>query len=214
MIAVENLSIGIGGFSLVDISFQIPAGKYAVLMGPTGSGKTTLLEAICGLRRIAAGRIVLRDEDVTRLKPAQRAIGYVPQDGALFSTMSVRENIGFALAVRNDAAARINARVSELAAWLGLAHLLGRRIQGLSGGERQRVAIGRALAAGPSVLCMDEPLSALDDRTREQMYVLLRAVRGQEKDGGVTVLHVTHNHEDADRLADQVIRLENGRIVA
>jgi len=209
MIAVEKLSVGVGGFMLQDISFEVPAGNYAVLMGRTGSGKTTLVEAICGLRRVSAGRVLLRNQDVTGLKPAQRGIGYVPQDGALFSTMTVRENLGFALSIRGIKGAAVDARIKELAGWLGISGLLKRGIRGLSGGERQRIALGRALAARPSVLCMDEPLSALDDETREQMYGLLQTVNKHEN---VTVLHVTHNRQDADRLADQILRFDHGRV--
>jgi ABC-type sugar transport system ATPase subunit len=212
MIAVRGLAARVGTFSLQDISFEVPAGKYAVLMGKTGSGKTTLLEAICGLRKVASGRVMLRDVDVTGMKPAQRGIGYVPQDGALFSSMTVRENLGFALAIRGERRRVMEARVGELAGWLGIGELLERRVGGggLSGGERQRIALGRALAARPSVLCMDEPLSALDDATREQMYGLLETVNKHEN---VTVLHVTHNQQDADRLANQILRFEAGRIV-
>jgi ABC-type sugar transport system ATPase subunit len=210
MIAVENLSLRVGGFALSNISFAVENGRYAVLMGRTGSGKTTLLEAICGLRKVAEGQIILHDTNVTAMKPAQRAIGYVPQDGALFSTMSVRENLAFALQVRRMAREPMTTRVTELADWLGLKDLLNRRIPGLSGGERQRVAIGRALAARPSVLCMDEPLSALDDETREQMLGLLKTVNQREN---VTVLHVTHNLAEAQRLADRILRIESGQIV-
>jgi molybdate/tungstate transport system ATP-binding protein len=211
MIALQKLSVRIGNFSLEDISFEVPAGTYAVLMGLTGSGKTTLIEAICGLRSIGAGRILLRHQDVTALKPAQRGIGYVPQDGALFSTMSVRDNLAFALSIRGIERSAVDERVHELAGWLGISALLNRSIRGLSGGERQRIALGRALAAKPSVLCMDEPLSALDEETREQMYGLLETVNKHEN---VTVLHVTHNRQDADRLADQILRLNEGRIVS
>ena len=211
MIALKNLSLRVGAFTLQNISFEIPEGKHAVLMGPTGSGKTTLLEAICGLRPVQSGQILLRNVDVTQLKPAQRGIGYVPQDSALFASMSVQDNLAFALTIRNSPKHLIAARIQELAGWLQIDHLVHRPIHGLSGGERQRVALGRALAARPSVLCLDEPLSALDDQTRSQMYDLLRAVHQHEP---VTILHVTHNHDDADQLATQRLYLQNGQILA
>jgi ABC-type sulfate/molybdate transport systems ATPase subunit len=209
MITVENLSIQQGAFVLRDVTFSVPVGRYAVLMGRTGTGKTTILEAIGGLRPIRAGRITLSDVDVTRAKPASRNIGYVPQDAALFTAMSVRDNLAFALSVRRWSPERIAARVNELADLLGLAGLLERGSRGLSGGEAQRVALGRALAFHPPVLLLDEPLSALDEATRSEMYELLGSVR---RHTGVTVLHVTHNAADADRLADMVLRLENGQV--
>jgi ABC-type sugar transport system ATPase subunit len=209
MITVENLSIQQGAFVLRDVTFSVPVGRYAVLMGRTGTGKTTILEAIGGLRPIRAGRITLSDVDVTRAKPASRNIGYVPQDAALFTAMSVRDNLAFALSVRRWSPERIAARVNELADLLGLAGLLERGSRGLSGGEAQRVALGRALAFHPPVLLLDEPLSALDEATRSEMYELLGSVR---RHTGVTVLHVTHTAADADRLADMVLRLENGQV--
>jgi len=211
MISASNLDIQSGDFSLSGVSFEVAQGQYAALMGRTGSGKTTLLESICGLRRISAGSISLGGHDVTHSHPADRNIGYVPQEGALFGTMSVHDNIAFALDVRKWAGPERNARVKELAEFLGITHLLSRKPSGLSGGERQRVALGRALAFRPAVLCMDEPLSALDDATRASMYKLLRSVREQTN---VTVLHVTHSEAEAQALADVVLRLENGAIVA
>jgi len=209
LIRVENLSLRAGHFALDSISFQIPAGRYGVLMGRTGVGKTTLLESLCGLRQVTAGRIWLADREVTGLKPSERGIGFVPQDGALFETMSVREHLGFALQIRKAKRLAIKARVAELAELLGIEKLLERRPEGLSGGERQRVALGRALAAHPSILCMDEPLSALDEATRDEMYVLLESIRAK---AGVTTLHITHNRAEAIRLADVVLLLEHGTI--
>jgi len=209
VIRVEDLSVRIGTFSLRNVSFEVPAGQYGILMGRTGSGKTTILESLCGLRSVSAGRIVLCGTDVTRLKPALRGIGFVPQDGALFPTMTVRRQIGFALSVRNWKKRDIDRRVAELADLLGIGGLLDRELTGLSGGERQRIALGRALAASPGVLCLDEPLSALDDATRRDMYSLLKSV--QQKTG-VTALHITHSRTEARILGDVVFSIEDGRV--
>lgn len=210
MITVENLTVRAGTFSLAGVSFALPAGRHGILMGRTGSGKTTLLEALCGLKPVVSGSIRLDGTEVTPLKPAARGIGYVPQDGALFPSMTVREHLGFALTVRRRPAAEIARRVEDLSALLGIGHLLGRRPQGLSGGEAQRVALGRALAGEPSVLCLDEPLSALDDDTREEMAVMLQAIRTRT---GVTILHVTHSEAEARRLGDVLFHLRDGGIV-
>ncbi len=204
MIVVENLTIRSGGFLLREVSFQVDSGKYAVLMGKTGTGKTTILEAICGLRTVVGGAIRLDGVDVTRLPPADRGIGYVPQDLALFRTMTVREHLAFSLIIRRWDRASVDRRVTELADLLGIRALLPRRPMGLSGGESQRVALGRALAFQPRVLLLDEPLSALDEETRTDMCRLLRTVQQQT---GVTFLHVTHNMNEARRLADQVFQL-------
>lgn len=211
MITVEQLAVQQGAFALSDVSFTVPTGRYAILMGRTGSGKTTILEAIGGLRPARAGRITIGGVDVTHAKPAARNIGYVPQDAALFTSMTVRANLGFALHVRRWPHDQVEARIRELAELLGLTGVLERMAQGLSGGEAQRVALGRALAFHPSVLLLDEPLSALDDATRGEMHRLLGSVRDHT---GTTILHVTHNAADAERLADLVLRLENGKVNA
>jgi molybdate/tungstate transport system ATP-binding protein len=211
MIALEQISIRAGAFALTDVSFTVPSGTYSVLMGPTGCGKTTLIEIICGLRKAAAGRVLVNNRDVTREPPGNRGVGYVPQDGALFPTLTVRQQLGFALRIRHRPETEIAQRVAELANQLGVAHLLDRKPPGLSGGERQRVALGRALAFRPSILCLDEPLSALDEDTKDDMYMLLLSVQQHER---VTALHVTHSREDAERLADVVLRVENGKVIA
>ena len=209
MIAVDHLTVRVGGFALEDIGFDVPTGEYAVLMGRTGAGKTTLLEALCGLKAVAGGTIRLNGRDVTRLKPAERGIGYVPQDRALFQTMTVREHLAFALTIRKAGRQVIQQSVAELSRLLGIEHLLERRPPGLSGGEAQRVALGRALSARPGVLCLDEPLSALDDETRQEIYELLEHVRQSTR---VTILHVTHNLEEAERLADRIFLLRDGKV--
>ncbi|HOW65895.1 MAG TPA: ATP-binding cassette domain-containing protein [Candidatus Paceibacterota bacterium] len=209
MIAVDHLSLKVGEFALENITFEVPTGQYAVLMGRTGAGKTTLLEALCGLKTLTGGTIRLHGRDVTHLKPAERGIGYVPQDRALFQTMTVREHLAFALMIQKKSRDAIRHRVAELSRLLGIEHLLDRKPQGLSGGEAQRVALGRALSIQPGILCLDEPLNALDDDTRQEMYALMGQVR---KSTGVTILHVTHNLDEATRLADLLFRLQNGKV--
>jgi ABC-type sugar transport system ATPase subunit len=209
MIDVNRLCIRQGAFQLTDISFHVPKGRYAILMGKTGCGKTTILEAIAGLRAIASGQIVVDERDVTLAAPGERKIGYVPQDGALFPTMTVWDNLAFALSIRKKSASAIKQRTEQLAEWLRVAHLLYRRAVGLSGGETQRIALGRALANHPPILLMDEPLSSLDEETRDLMIELLQGMPNQES---VTVLHVTHGRHEAEQLGDWILRLQDGRI--
>lgn len=209
-IALDGIVHEVGGFRLDRISFAVAAGEYAVLMGPTGAGKTTLLEIICGLRRQRAGRVLLRGVDVGDWSPADRGVGYVPQDLGLFPTLTVRGHLEFALRIRRTPAEAIRRRTGELAGMLGIIPLLDRGLTGLSGGERQRVALGRALAHRPPVLLLDEPLSAVDPATRRDLHEVLRAV---QRTTGTTTLHVTHNLEDAAALADRLLLLEPTGVV-
>ncbi len=210
MIAVEALSVIQGRFRLDGITLAIPTGAYAVLMGSTGCGKTTILEAIAGLRRAAAGRILVAGRDVTALPPGARGLGYVPQDGALFPHLDVRAHLMFAPLVHGWARAAARARADALAERLGIAHLLDRAVQGLSGGERQRVSLGRALAHRPTALLLDEPLAAVDEATRDQLCALLREVC---REHGVTAIHVTHSRAEAALLADLRLAMDGGRVV-
>jgi ABC-type sugar transport system ATPase subunit len=209
MIRFENISWSAGTFALSGVSFTVPQGSYAVLMGRSGSGKTSLLELLCGLRFPSSGAIWIGDREITNLTPGERGIGYVPQDGALFPTMTVRENIGFALRIRGESGPGSRAAVESLAERLGIAGVLDRKPQHLSGGERQRVALARALAATPTVLVLDEPLSALDEELREDLARLLKEI---QRDLKLTTLHVTHHRQEAAQLADHVLRLENGSV--
>jgi ABC-type sugar transport system ATPase subunit len=207
MISVKDLSISQGNFFLKDISFDIPDTSFVCLMGRTGCGKTTILESVCGLREYQSGFISIKGRDVSLLRPSERNIGYVPQDGALFTTMTVRKHLGFALKLRKWNAEDIEKRVRYLADLLKIDHLLDRKPEGLSGGEIKRVALGRALTFSPGVLCMDEPLNGVDDITKEELYKLFEILK---KEVSVTVIYITHNFEEAARLADLILYLDNG----
>jgi molybdate/tungstate transport system ATP-binding protein len=209
VIRVTGLSIRQGDFALREVSFTVPSGGFGVLTGPTGCGKTTLLECLAGLRTPDAGSIFLGDRDVTTLPPAARNVGYVPQDAAVFTQMSVRDNLAFALSLRRIPPGEIGKRVMELAEVLGLRHLLSRRAAGLSGGEAQRVAFGRALAGRPAVLLLDEPFNALDDATTLQLVDQLKTLRDERH---TTILHVTHSPGELGRLAEIHLRLQTGTV--
>ncbi|GLR16400.1 ATP-binding cassette domain-containing protein [Portibacter lacus] len=209
MIELRDISIQQGNFLLSDINFSIEKGEYVVLMGKTGSGKTTIIEAICGLRSISGGQILVNGSDYTQLAPGDRGVGYVPQDGAVFSHMSVRENIQFALKLRKWNATEMKEQCEQLAKILSISHLLDRMPEGLSGGEIQRVALARALSFKPDFLCLDEPVSALDEETKENLYLLFEDLK---KSMNITILHISHSTAEAKRLADRIIVLEDGKI--
>lgn len=206
MIRVDNLNVQAGLFALKNFCLQVQPNEYVVLMGRTGCGKTTLLETICGLRRAVSGKILVGSTDVTKAAPESRGLGYVPQDLALFPTITVRGHLEFALRLRRHSRDSIARRTQEIAGQLSIAHLLERYPKGLSGGESQRVALGRALSFRPPVLLLDEPLSALDAGTRGELIALLNQIKLTRT---VTVLHVTHNLEEAHALADRIIQLES-----
>lgn len=209
MIRVEKLSVHLSDFALDEVSFEAPTGQCLVCMGATGSGKTTLLETICGLRRIESGRVWLMGREVTSLPPAARGVGFVPQEGALFNTMSVAEHLAFGPRIKGWPRQEVEERVVELADELGIAYLLDRHPPGLSGGERQRVALGRALAARPSILALDEPVCAVDEEARDDLCQLVKRVTSS---GRVTTLYVTHSQREAKLLGDCILRLMDGRL--
>jgi ABC-type sugar transport system ATPase subunit len=211
MITLENVSITMKNFTLKDICFTVPTNSWGVIMGNSGCGKTTILESVCGLRKIKSGRIILRNQDATDWLPLERNIGYIPQDTALFPTMTVYENIAFPLGIRKWKKEAITARVNELADILGINSLLTRHPGNLSGGEKQLCAIGRALSFNPSILCLDEPLSSLDEDKKEEMFIVLEKIK---KNINVTTLHITHSRSEADRLGDIILILKDGKINA
>ena len=203
MLQLNNIHISQGQFEIKDYNLHLQKGEYVVLMGKTGCGKTTILEAVCGLRKITAGTIILAGEEITHLKPADRNIGYVPQEGVLFETMSVEENINFPLRIRKWGKAQQKERTEYLCDMMGISYLLDRGVTKLSGGEKQRVALARALSFEPEILCLDEPMSALDEETRPLMYALIEEIRAQLN---ITALHVSHSLSEAQTLGDRIVR--------
>ncbi len=208
MICVEGLSYSVGKFRLGPVDLAVPRGEYFVLLGPPGSGKSLFLECLAGLKRVEAGRVSINDRDVTGVTPRSRAVGYVPQDYALFPHLTVRRNIGFGLEAHGRGKSEARARTREMAEKLAISHLLDRTVRGLSGGEMQRVALARALVLEPEVLLLDEPVSALDESTRHEVCFEIRRF---QKLSGVTTIHVSHNLEEAFDLAERAGVLHEGR---
>lgn len=211
MLDIDDLKVKAGGFYLEVKSLHLDEGEYFSILGKTGSGKTTLLEAILGVRPIEEGHIWLGGEEISRLKPESRQMGYVPQDYVLFCHLNVFENIAFGLRQkRRFNSAEIRSRVEALAERLAISHLLERYTCGLSGGERQRVALARALATTPRLLLMDEPFSSLDPATKHQLWMETKRIRSELK---ITTLHITHDLEEAFTLSRRIGFLNQGRMV-
>jgi putative spermidine/putrescine transport system ATP-binding protein len=211
-IHLENCSKTFAGGTraLEPLTLDIAAGETVVLLGPSGCGKTTTLRIIAGLESPDAGGCVLFDaDDVTPQPIEQRGVGMVFQSYALFPNMTVAQNVGYGLRVRRVAKADRDKRVAEMLALVDLGSFGGRRVDQLSGGQRQRVALARALAIQPRVLLLDEPLTALDAKLREQLRVeidrLLRHL-------GITAVYVTHDQGEAMALGDRIVVMEKGRI--
>jgi ABC-type sugar transport system ATPase subunit len=210
VIRVRDLSFRAGDFEVRDVSLDVARGEYFVLLGPNGSGKTLLVSCLCGLIRALAGRIEISGRDVTRAEPRLRRIGYVPQDYGLFPHLDVARNVTFALRAAGVRRAAALAAVAPLVETLGLGRLLDHRPDTLSGGERQKVALARALAIRPSLLLLDEPVSALDGPTRAEVLEQLRRV---QRDFAVTTIHVCHSIDEASAVADRAGVMIAGRLV-
>jgi ABC-type sulfate/molybdate transport systems ATPase subunit len=214
-VAVEALTVTLGAFRLGPLDFAVAPGELLVILGPNGAGKSVTLEAIAGFHRPDAGRVLLAGRDVTRLPPERRRVGLVVQNFGLFPHLTVAQNV--ALARRSANAASVPPTglppPGDTAAWLdyfGVAPLADRTPEDLSPGEKQRVALARTLAAAPELFLFDEPFSALDSPTREQLreelLAFLRAL-------ALPAIFVTHDCNDALRLADRVVVLRAGALV-
>ncbi len=206
MLSVQQLTVQAGAFTLENISFEVETGNCVSLMGASGSGKTTLMEALCGLRHIRSGSIHLDGRDITHLRPGERRIALVPQDNVLFPHLTVREHLTFGPKIQGWKTSQISEQCNRLAEQLGITNLLDRTPENLSGGEAKRVALGRALAIQPSLLCLDEALTGLDDSTYAEILNLLKDTISSLQ---LTTLHITHNQAEAEELAETIINLDS-----
>ena len=197
----------------LEVDVDLPGRGVTVLFGRSGSGKTTLLRCIAGLEETADGLLVVNGETwqdgARRLPVHRRAIGYVFQEARLFPHLSVAANLDFGR--RRIAASERSVSLAQAVELLGIAHLLERRTEHLSGGERQRVAIARALATSPRLLLMDEPLAALDHARKQEILPYLERLHDEL---AIPVLYVSHSPDEVARLADQIVVIEAGRVVA
>jgi multiple sugar transport system ATP-binding protein len=189
------------------IDIDVAPGEFLILVGPSGCGKSTLLNIIAGLEEPTEGSISIGDRNVVGVPAAQRDIAMVFQSYALYPTMSVAENIGFALEIRKVPKAERKARIAEVAAMLQIEHLLDRRPSQLSGGQRQRVAMGRALARNPQLFLFDEPLSNLDAKLRVEMRAEIKRLH---QISGITSVYVTHDQVEAMTLGSRIAVMKGG----
>ncbi len=207
---IENLVKRYGDFHAVrDVSLSIADGEFLVLLGPSGCGKTTTLRMVAGFIEPTAGRVLLGGQEVTLLPPWKRNAGMVFQSYALFPHLTVAQNVAFGLEMRKIARADIGKRVEEVLALVRLAGYGGRLPRQLSGGQQQRVALARALAIRPDVLLLDEPLSNLDAKLRQEVRVEIRELQRQL---GLTTVMVTHDQEEALTMADRLVVMNEGLV--
>jgi iron(III) transport system ATP-binding protein len=216
-VTVERVSKRFGAVRAVDaVSLEVADGRLLTLLGPSGCGKTTTLRMIAGLEQNDAGRIAIGDRVVSDpaaglfVAPERREIGMVFQSYAIWPHMTVFANVAYPLQVRHRPGAEVRERVQDALRLMEMEHLAERPATALSGGQQQRVAIARALVFRPRVLLMDEPLSNLDAKLREQMRVELRALQQRL---GITTVYVTHDQEEAMVLSDEIAVMHEGRVL-
>ena len=207
---VEDLTKKFGSFTaLKNINLSVQAGEFVCFLGPSGCGKTTLLRAIAGLDIQTEGRVIQGGRDISTLPPEQRDFGIVFQSYALFPNLTVAQNIAFGLENAGWQRTRIKARVAELLGLVGLSEHADKFPTQISGGQQQRVALARAIAVSPSLLLLDEPLSALDAKVRQH---LRGEIKSLQRRLGITTIMVTHDQEEALAMADRIVVMNMGII--
>jgi len=210
VLRLEGIHKAFGTFTaLQSIDLAIGSGELVCFVGPSGCGKTTLLRIIAGLESQTGGRVIQGGRDISTAPPSARDYGIVFQSYALFPNLTIRENVAYGLVNRRRARAAIEARVKELLVLVGLPDSGNKYPSQLSGGQQQRIALARALATAPSLLLLDEPLSALDAKERER---LRGEIRQLQRRVGVTTIMVTHDQEEALSMSDRVVVMNQGRI--
>ncbi len=207
---LRDLRKNFGDFVAIDnISLRIQKGEFITFLGPSGSGKSTTLYAIAGFIEPSAGDVLLNGRSLLGVAPNHRDIGMVFQRYTLFPHLTVAENVAFPLRVRRRPKAEIEAKVEEMLDLVHLTPMRERKPAQLSGGQQQRVALARALAYDPQILLMDEPLSALDKKLREDIQTEIKRIHVET---GVTIVYVTHDQEEALRLSDRIVLFNHGGI--
>ncbi|MGM0503899.1 MAG: ABC transporter ATP-binding protein [Bacteroidota bacterium] len=209
MLEIKNISVELGDFQLRDISLELNKSDYYILLGKSGVGKTVLLEIIAGLIKPDAGNVLLNNKDITHEKIQKREVGIVFQDYSVFPHLTVKQNIEYPLKHRKLSTKERKLLVQEFAELTNITHLLTRRTQNLSGGEMQRVALARMLVTKPQCLLLDEPLASLDVQLKGDLRNLLRKINQK----GTTILHVTHDYEEAIALSNKVAVMHEGTII-
>ena len=208
---VEDVTVRFGALAAVDdVSLRLPTGRVVAVLGPSGCGKSTLLRAVAGLEPLAAGRVLWDGEDLAATPTHRRGFAMMFQDGQLFGHLSVARNVGYALRLQGVRGVELDAEVDRLLGLVGLAGRGGDDPLTLSGGQQQRVALARALGARPRLLLLDEPLSALDRELRERLAGDLREVLTET---GTTAMLVTHDHGEAEVIADETVQMREGRLL-
>ncbi|MFJ7733290.1 ABC transporter ATP-binding protein [Lysinibacillus sp. NPDC097231] len=209
-VKIENVSKQFGQVHGVkNLNLDIKAGEFFTFLGPSGCGKTTTLRMIAGFYYPTEGKVFFDDRDVTRLQPNKRNIGMVFQNYALFPHMTVDENIAFGLQVRKLSRNDIKQKVDRIRGLVHLASYGDRKINELSGGQQQRVALARALVIEPDILLLDEPLSNLDAKLREETRIEIKRIQSEL---GVTTIYVTHDQMEAMAMSDRIMVMDNGYI--
>ena len=210
-LTLNGLNKRYGDLNVVeDVSLEVAQGEFVSLLGPSGCGKTTTLQMIAGFAEPTRGKILLEGRDITGVRPEKRGMGIVFQSYALFPHMTVDENVGFGLEMQGMAGGERKRRIEETLDLVRLSGLGARYPRNLSGGQRQRVAIARALAIRPKVLLLDEPMSNLDAKLREEMHGELRGI---QKTLGITTILVTHDQVEAMTMSDRIAVMHGGRLV-
>ena len=198
-----------GAVAVENVSLDIPRGEFLTFLGPSGSGKSTTLYVVAGFQEPSAGDVLLEGRSILPVPSNRRNIGMVFQRYTLFPHLSVADNVGFPLKVRRQSKADVDAKVAAMLKLVRLDRFADRMPAQLSGGQQQRVALARALAYDPPLLLMDEPLSALDKKLREEIQYEIKRIHTET---GVTILYVTHDQEEPLRLSDRIALFNHGRI--